>query len=112
MSKLFADKNEKSFGNFRLKVAPRSLSERGAFITFLLLQNRGNKEVYKEQRRYDERNYRYVYDAYGNPIHSVEPNPDGSTSEVTSEYKLVYIPFPLSEQILELGLIQAIPSAE
>ncbi|MBQ1262573.1 MAG: hypothetical protein IIY01_06550 [Clostridia bacterium] len=59
-----------------------------------------------------ENNYRYVYDAYGNPVHSVRPNPDGSTLEVTSEYKLVYIPFPLSEQILELGLIQPIPSAE
>ena len=59
-----------------------------------------------------ENNYRYVYDAYGNPVHSVKPNPDGSTLEVTSEYKLVYIPFPLSEQILELGLIQPIPSAE
>ncbi len=46
--------------------------------------------------------YEYEYDEYGNVIKRIYTDSQGKVETVTVEYKKVYIPFELSEEIMEI----------
>ena len=83
-----------------------------------------NGSVYSltDEYQYDEKNnltrhvhtdnagsqyvYEYTYDEYGNTVKRVYTNPDGWVQTVTVEYNMVYIPFELSDEILDLFTLE------
>lgn len=83
-----------------------------------------NGYVYKvtDEYEYDDRNnlirhtntgndgrecvYEYTYDEYGNKVKRVYTDSDGEVQIVTVEYDIVYIPFELGEEILDMFTLE------